>query len=112
MDRKTSDMLSTDENPCAVLDATLDAEGADDEECVNESVARADVGPESEKDLQFKVEKLRAEYGSRFRSADELEYFAMLPLSEEAKRDVFARAMQFQKEEKNLCCTEIEDTVK
>ena len=66
MDRKTSDMLSTDENPLVVLDT----EGVDDDECVNESVARADVGPESEKDLQFKVEKLRAEYGSCFRSVD------------------------------------------
>lgn len=66
----------------------------DDQEEANqfsERVVAAKLAPQSLKEYEDYVQKVNIKYGHRFRSSEECEYFAMLPLTAKQQEEVLKR---------------------
>ena len=91
-DMKMRDVIALEEK--ASRDAPLDAR-----------IHTVDMPPDDEKGLSIAAREVYNEHRHLFKSYEEAEYFAMLPLSMKQREHVLARAVQFSdrdREEKRL----------
>lgn len=75
-----------------------DSLAAEEEDFVlSEAVCNAEVPSENVEKIDKQISLEASEFSSYFRSYEDAEYFAMLPLSRKQKHDVLKRARELQK---------------
>ena len=68
------------------------------DEIHSEAVCRAVLPPETQEEYEFQLKKDGNRYGHLFKTQEDLEYFSMLPLQPEVKRQVLQRFIELERE--------------